>query len=91
MCDGFYEQSLKKYGFRCNFSIFSPKDLDATLWTPELFMMSGRPYKRNEKGDIFDRSGRKIGLFPDARRGIVTRYTQRIRYHRQASSVAYVY
>lgn len=60
-------------------------DLDATLWTPELYEIAGRPFRRVEKSKsdkkaggggpshtqhrIVDRSGYHIDLFPEARRG----------------------
>lgn len=55
---------------------------DATLWTPELFEIAGRPFKRVERSKtdkkgapshthqrIVDRSGYHIDLFPEARLG----------------------
>eukprot|EP00607_Mallomonas_marina_P000595 CAMPEP_0182428684 /NCGR_PEP_ID=MMETSP1167-20130531/23208_1 /TAXON_ID=2988 /ORGANISM="Mallomonas Sp, Strain CCMP3275" /LENGTH=175 /DNA_ID=CAMNT_0024611713 /DNA_START=62 /DNA_END=589 /DNA_ORIENTATION=+ len=39
-------------------------DLDYTLWRPELYMMSGSPYRKDAQGRILDRRGTEISLFP---------------------------
>jgi hypothetical protein len=58
-------------------------DLDATLWTPELYEMSGGPFRKIETGKgkgnkgyshqhkIVDGAGYAIDLFPEARLGMV--------------------
>ncbi len=37
-------------------------DLDGTLWWPEMYMLSGAPFKKDSKGRIFDRAQEQVEL-----------------------------
>ncbi|KAF5833361.1 acid phosphatase-domain-containing protein [Dunaliella salina] len=37
-------------------------DLDSTLWYPEMYMLSGAPFKKDAKGAVFDRRGEQVEL-----------------------------
>eukprot|EP01041_Mallomonas_annulata_P005414 gene5414-10839_t len=39
-------------------------DLDFTLWKPELYQLSGSPFRRDKTGRILDKRGTEILLFP---------------------------
>lgn len=37
-------------------------DLDGTLWWPEMYMLSGAPFKQDGKGRVFDRAQEQVEL-----------------------------
>lgn len=45
-------------------------DLDDTIWFPELYMMSGAPWERDELGRVTDVGGEEIRIYPAARESI---------------------
>ena len=46
-------------------------DLDDTAWFPELYMMAGAPWQRDELGRVTDLSGEELRIYPAAREAIV--------------------
>jgi magnesium-dependent phosphatase 1 len=43
-------------------------DLDDTLWTPEMWLLSGSPFTRDDSsGRVFDRKGQHVYLFNEAK------------------------
>ena len=42
-------------------------DLDDTVWFPELYMMCGAPWQRDELGRVMDVAGEEIRIYPAAR------------------------
>lgn len=45
-------------------------DLDDTIWFPELYMMCGAPWSRDELGRVTDVSGEELRVYPAARESI---------------------
>ncbi len=41
-------------------------DLDDTLWTPEMWLLSGPPFTKDSSGRVFDRNRQHVYLFPEA-------------------------
>mmetsp|Transcript_25001 Transcript_25001/g.64528 ORF Transcript_25001/g.64528 Transcript_25001/m.64528 type:complete len:239 (+) Transcript_25001:1698-2414(+) len=37
-------------------------DLDGTLWWPEMYMLSGAPFKKDANGAVYDRRGEQVEL-----------------------------
>jgi len=42
-------------------------DLDDTIWFPELYMIRGAPFRKDNDGRLFDRSDEEIRTYPAAR------------------------
>ena len=42
-------------------------DLDDTVWYPEMYMLDGPPFRKDESGKVFDSRGTEIKLIPGAR------------------------
>ena len=41
-------------------------DLDDTVWYPEMYMLSGAPFKKDQRGRVFDRAGEEVVVYPAA-------------------------